>query len=299
MKWLATLLLASFAFQPWAVAQSRPAEAKKTYPYRGKIVSDEAQIYEQADFDSVVIAILPGGGTYDISKGLTNGAFYKIRFTEPGQPAKLGYIADSDIRPLFKTNNPNQKSASNNPKKKSSSKEPRRKKSFENTRYIGPQYAMVDFQEETMGAKPHENLGFVGMKISGPNVLLEGLIPMDLNLLFYSGAPSYYQKATGNGASGFIFLGNILLQTYWPLGPNALTYFGFGPMMKYSKFDVELRNSTTGKNQPFSLEDISVGATFDAGIGLRAGPVALRVDYQYFWEKQAYGGFSAAVQWGF
>lgn len=297
MRLIATFFVAFIVSMSWAGAQT-----KKPYPYRGKVVSEEAQVYDQPNFDAAVIGVVPGGATFDISKNLFGGAFYKIRITEPGQPSRLGYIADSDIRPNFKTATSNYKAAAGkNAKKKNQPEKPerKRKKSFENTRYVGPMFALIDYQEETMGAKPHENLGFYGLKISGPNVLLEGLIPMELNLMFHSGAPSYYEKATGNSASGFIFLGNILLQTYWPMGPNALTFFGFGPMMKYSKFDVELRDSGTGKNQPYSLEDISVGLSLNAGLGLRAGPVALRVDYQYFYEKQPYGGFSAAVQWGF
>ena len=277
---------------------------KKAYQYRGKTINEEAQVYEKADFDSTIIATLPADETFDISKALVNGAFYKIRISPPGEPSRLGFIADTDIKPLFKTAKAAESKAvgeepeKNDRKKSAKKRPPRKKKSFENTRYVGPVFALIDFQEDTMGQKLHENLGFVGLKVSGPNVLLEG-VPIDVNLLFYSGAPSYYKKATGNSASGFIFMGNILMQTYWPIGPNALTYFGFGPMMKYSKFDVELFDTTTSKNQPFSLEDISVGASFDVGLGFRAGPVALRVDYQYFWEKQMYGGFSGSLQWGF
>ena len=267
------------------------AQAAKSPAHRGKIVGEEVQIYQKPDFDSPVIATVEAGGIYDISNVTFNNAFYKIRL----KPGVLGYVADSDIKPLFKTTNVPSKDGKK-PKKKTVSK---RNKTFEFTRFGGLTYAMIDFMEETMGGKPHENLGFIGAKISGPNVLLDGLLPIDVNLLFYSGAPSYYKKATGLSADGFIFLADILFQTYWPQSQNTLTYFGFGPMFKYSKFDVAVHDNSTGKDQPFSAEDMSVGAAFGAGVGLRMGSLALRVDYQYFWEKQMYGGFSGALQWAF
>lgn len=275
------------------------AQTAKQSAYRGKIVSraenendgEAVQIYEKANFDSRVVGIAVLGQTYDISKNIFNHAFYKIRL----RPGLVGYIAESDIEPLFKNENRPTKN-SKKPKRKSNSK---RNKTFEYTRFGGLSYALIDFTEDTMGGKARQNLGFIGAKISGPNVLLDGLLPIDVNLMFYSGAPSYYEKATGHGASGFIFLGDILFQTYWPQGPRALTYFGFGPLFKYSKFDVEMRDSVTTKTQTYSLEDISLGVAFDLGVGFRLGSLALRVDYQYFWEKQMYGGFTGAIQWAF
>ncbi len=275
------------------------AQSKNTYPYQGQIMDDEVQVYEKSNFDSNVLGTVQAEQVFDISKTTVNG-FYKIRI----KPGVTGYVSDADVKPLFKAGEslpPNENKIKNKKSKKSknSAKGSGKKRSFEYTRFVGPQYAVIDYREETLGGKPHENLNSFGIKISGPNTLMEGLMPIDVNLIYYSGAPSYYSKSTGRSASGFMFLGDILFQTYWPQGKNVLTYFGFGPMMKYSKFDVELLDTTTSKYQPYSLEDISVGMSFDLGLALRIGTTAVRVDYQYFWEKQTYSGFTAAVQFPF
>lgn len=282
---------------------AQPGARSQSYVYRGKIISgselennpEQVQVYEKPNFDSVVVGMVRVGETYDISKNTFNNAFYKIRL----KPGVLGYIADTDIQPLFKVASGSANRPEKNGKKTKKKSASKRSKTFEFTRFGGLTYALVDFTEDTLGGKPHENLGFLGAKISGPNVLLEGLLPMELNLLFYSGAPSYYAKATGRAASGLIFLGNILFQSYWPQTPRVMTYFGFGPMFKYSKFDVEMKDSATTKYQSYSLEDMTLGAAFELGIAFRLGSAALRFDYQYFWEKQMYGGFTGALQWAF
>ena len=58
------------------------------------------------------------------------------------------------------------------PKKKAKEKNPSR--SFEYTRYVGLQYAYVDYQDETMGDRRREAMGFYGVKLSGPDLVIEG-----------------------------------------------------------------------------------------------------------------------------
>jgi len=268
----------------------------ENYPYQAEVISDEAEVFEKANFDSSIIATLSPGKVFYVSKGLYNGAFYKIRVKK----GMLGYIADSDVKPLFKTDFPKVTAAKK--KKKSSAPEeepPKKRRPFEFSRYIGAQYAQINFQEETMGGKPRENLGFFGVKMAGTDVAISGLIPTEVNFLLYPGAPGYYEKSTGHSASGWLFIADMLLETYFPQSRDSLIFFGFGPMMRYSKYDVELTDAGTGKNSAYSLEDIALGAAFNLGMAFRLGPVALRGEVNYYWEKQQYTGAGISAQFNF
>ncbi|PIS11009.1 MAG: hypothetical protein COT73_06235 [Bdellovibrio sp. CG10_big_fil_rev_8_21_14_0_10_47_8] len=283
----------------------------KTYPYRAQVIQEGAAVYQSADFDAPLVGTLRAGGTYDVSKGLANGAFYKIRV----KPGVLGYIADTDVKPLFKTDRAQKEAEKKNAqakKERDKVKQDREKKReeekaarekarnnrpFEFSRYGGLSYSMIQFQEETMNSQPKENLGFFGAKFSGSDLLISGLIPTEINLQMYSDAPSYYDKGTGRGASGWVFMGNGLFETYFPQGKGQLIYFGFGPMFRYSHFEVELNES--GKVTPYTLEDIALGAAFNLGAAFRFGKFALRGEFQYYWEKLQYSGWGLALQYQF
>ena len=72
----------------------------------------------------------------------------------------------------------------------------------------------------------------------GPNLLVDGLTVTEMNFCFYPNSPSYYSDATGKPSSGWIFLADTF-QMVVPHNKVTVTYFGFGPLFKYSKFDVQ------------------------------------------------------------
>ncbi len=307
MKFFAALVIGIFGFSSALWAQTKP------YPYRAQITGEETHIYEKADFDSRIIMTLTPGATYDVSQNIYGGAFYRIRI----RPGLLGYVSDADVKPLWKgtgagtsTNaaieNPPAKEkladAKVDPKKEKSKKKAKtdkRKRPFEYTQFVGLQYASIEYQEETMGDRRREASGFFGVKLSGPDLIVDGAFPTEVNFLYHAGAPSYYEKLTGNGADGWIFLMNFLWESYFPHGKNALTFLGFGPMFRYSKFNASITDSTTGKVTSYSLEDMGAGAVFNAGISVRIDQVALRGEAQYYWEKQPYWGAALALQMSF
>ena len=268
-------------FSSLAMAFAAPAPAGNSAS-RGFVLHDGAAVYQKADFDSSVIAYLQAGKIFEIS-GKTFGAFYRIRV----KPGMIGYIADSDIKSSRKKNQEAAAEAANAPAKK------KKKHPFGFTQYAGLEFAYVNYREDTMGIKPTASLTFVGAKLSGPNLVVSGAMTTDVNFLLSYGAPSYYSQTTGNSAAGWIFISDFLFVTNFPQGRNALLYSGFGPMLRYSKFDVQL-----GKAQ-YSLEDMALGAVFTAGLGLRAGRFALRSEIQYYWEKMQYYGGALALQMDF
>jgi len=279
------LFLFLFFFSSLSLAQ------QKAYQYRAGTLEDGVQVYKDANFDSPVIATLPGGKVYDVSAKIINGAFYRIRV----KPGMIGYVSDADVKPLF----PAAGGKQGGDKKSEFHIDKKKKRPFEFTRYAGFQYSLIEFTEDTMGDKRKDQLGFFGAKLSGPDLMVDGMFPTDVNFLFYYGAPDYYEKLSGNSTDGWILLMDFLWESYFPQGKNALTFVGFGPMFKFSRFNVSLTDPVTAKTTDYSLQDMSLGAVFNLGVALRWEPVALRGELQYYWEKQTYWGASLALQFPF
>jgi hypothetical protein len=260
-------------------------------PQKGRTLSMENAVYSSPSFDGKVIAVLPEGQIYSISNNLYAGAFYKIRVKDK----VTGYIADTDIKPLNKIKRDSEKKQAS----KKETEKPKKRRPFEFSRYVGPSYSLISFQEDTMGSVRKEDMSFYGAKLSGVDILIEGLLPTEINLMYAPKAPGYYEKITGVGASGWIFIADFLLQTFLPQGKDSLLFFGFGPMFRFSKFDVGARDSSTGVVTNYSMQDMTLGADFNLGYAFRVSTVAMRLEAKYFWEKKSYFGYGAALQFPF
>lgn len=250
------------------------------------VINDGALVYQNDDFDAPVISTLKKGAVYFISTG-KKGPFHKIRL----KPGSIGWVADTDVKagvhkiaaptkdktkpkPLFEVENPDSKV-----------------KPFYATRYRGLSYDSIYFTEETVGGSQAEYVPFVGVKFYGFDTLFDGEIYTEANILFAPAAPKYYEEITRRSAGGFIFLTNFLFQTPTPRGKNAMTFYGFGPMLKYSQFNLEVPDGARTLN--YSAVDMTVGAVFNFGLGFRISRVAMRIDAKYYWEKTQYYGFGA------
>ncbi|PWU21934.1 MAG: hypothetical protein C5B49_01845 [Bdellovibrio sp.] len=179
---------------------------------------------------------------------------------------------------------------------------PRPIHSVEKTDFWGIELASIRFREDTMGMRPSTAMTFLGYKATGPHIVVNGM-NTTFNALISLGPPRYYEQATGNSADGFILFLDFLMEYTVPATRNTMSFFGFGPLYKYSKFDVTLANVlVNGKfiNQSYSLEDMTLGAIFNAGLSHRLTPrFALRLEFEYYWEKLQYYGFSLTTQFAF
>lgn len=256
--------------------------------FKGEIINEGAIVYKSADFDSKQLGYLKKGTQYPISKKIY-GAFHRIRVGKT-----TGYVADIDVKPLnFK------RSLDKKIEKKIQAESEKTQRPFSLTRYVGFFLNQIQYQEETMGKNLSENLTFFGMKMSGPDVFVEGDMPTEINLLFFNGAPSYYEKYTGQYASGWMLLNNYMLLMNSPWSKSSMGYFGFGPLFRYSKFDLATKNASTGKITNYLAQDAALGVSFEAGAALKVGPTALRLEVQYHWEKYRYFAYGAALQFPF
>ena len=264
------VLLLTFLFPIFCWAQAQ----------RATVVNDGALVYEEPDFDAPVVDTLKRGSFHSISKS-TKGPFYKIRLKSGG----VGWIADTDIRKgevkLAKTK------AEKNAEKPVVEK---KRKPFFASRYRGPTIEYVNYTEDTLGAERSAGLMLFGVKFNGYDTVFDGDIYTEANIVFYSGAPAYYADYTRKNADGFIFMTNFIFQTVLPQSKSHMLFYGFGPMLKYSSFDLAVPNGTKTLN--YKASDMAVGAVFDLGLAFRIGPVSLRVDGKYYWEQTKYYGAS-------
>lgn len=290
---IATLALSTSAF-----AQVITGTAKQVS--RGQVITQDALVYKNPDFDSPVLTQLSKGKTFQISRK-TFGAFHQIKVDSK----TFGYISDVDVQPL----NFKREGAVRPPTKKEKPKDKdedsrkkaviKKRRSMEFTRYLGFMYSSINYKEETMGGVRAEALSFYGLKLAGPNVLIEGPFPTEMNVRFSSGAPTYYQKQTGQSAGGFLFTLDMQYQTVGALSKDWIRYFGFGPYFRYSKFDLSLKDPVTNKVISYNADDMALGAIFTLGTGFRMGSFALRPEFSYIWEKQHYYAISLAAQFEF
>lgn len=260
---------------------------------KAKVINEGAMVYKDADFDAEVLTQLKAGGIYDISLK-TKGPFYKIRL----KPGVTGWIADTDIRVGKGTAKNASKKDKNAEKKeeKNNFLEKKRQRSFYASRYRGPVLSYLTYNENTMGQLRTQNMPFYGFKVEGPNTMFTGDFRTDAEFLFHFGAPNYYEKATGFPASGWIFLTDFIFETAYPQSKWHMLTFGFGPMFKYSHYQVTLLENN--KQISYSLDDMDVGAVFDGGLAFRiADTYALRFNVKYYWEKTKY--WAGSLTFGF
>jgi hypothetical protein len=247
-------------------SSSASKNLKKIEFIKVQVVSDTAAVYKKPNFDSEILGELDGGKVITVSKQKIGGVFHLIQLPK----GKRAYIAETDLSTFYRDQ-----------AKRNSIK---REVPFIASRFRGLSYSLLQFTEDTMATKASQSLGFLGLKLSGPGVMWDG-VPTEVDFMYYGQAPKYYAKATGRNASGFIFISDFLFTTPMSQGKNYLNYFGFGPMFKFSHFDVTLNNTA------YALEDMQLGAVFNFGLAFRISSFSYRTEIKYHWERVHYWGW--------
>lgn len=267
---------------------------------KATVTGANAAIYRSPDFSSPVLGRVKAGSQYIISTK-TFGLFYQIKI----RPGLTGYIAESD---LSIANRPMNKKPEAKPKNETIAKKPEDKshleqrRTFKMTNFWGVSFGLLRYREDTMGMKPTDNLAMLGINMSGPNIVIDGY-PTAFNFMISLAPPKYYGDATGDSVSGFMINTNFLLQYLFPSSRNTMSFFGFGPMFKYSRWSVvgwaprASDGAVLRANQ--NLDDMALGVVFNAGFSLRMNNFALRTEFDYYWEKMQYYGINLSGQFAF
>lgn len=276
------------------------------------IVAEEGTVFNEPSFDGEVIATLPEGAEVLVSIK-KKGIFHRVRV----KPGVMGWISEAEIQVKGRGQGRDQEanggdearakppaaggededfdSVLGSAKTKTSG---RRVRPIEERRFLGPTFEIVQFLEDTMGAVRKSSLSMLGLRWSGPNTMMSGLISMDSQLLFLSGAPAHYEEATKAPASGFLMMGSTIFLTEIPTSNDTMAFYGFGPMFRLNRYEATLLNDpSAGQKRTYALEDLVLGAVFQVGAVIGFSPVALRLDGRYYWEIQRYTSFSLGLQW--
>ena len=267
------------------------------------IVTDEAVVFAQPDFESPEIAHLSTGDKVEVSKrkfpgAHKMGAFNRIKLAN----GKIGFISDAEFKtnkPVTTLEKPVVENSDETDETESKAKNGKKSKirPFAVTKYRGFSIDYVGYKEQTMGIQPMANVVMYGFKMVGPNLLVEGDMVTELNVELLPGVPPFYQEATGHGVNGWMLHTDMLFESVFTSTPNIVTYAGFGPMFKYDNYNVLL--TTNGKTNAYDLEDMIFGAVFEVGFGVRFGKTCLRTEFKYDWEKTQYWGLATSLLFQF
>lgn len=274
----------------------------KSRNLKALVTVEEAFVYEKPDFDSQIVGAAKNGQVYEVSQG-KKGAFHKIRL----KPGFVGWISEIDFKVITASEALEIKKSASVRKKKSVSKnlspdeksegtKIKRQKAFNETPMWGPMIHWASFTENTMGAKRSDSVLFFGAKMSGPGTLFLDDTYTDASVGLSWGAPGYYKKVTQRSAEGWIFLADYLYIIDFPQSSKLMSFFGLGPMFRYSHFSVSQQQSGTTADLSYSLDDMTLGAVASGGIAYRISHYAIRLDGKYHWEKQQYFGAGLTFQ---
>jgi hypothetical protein len=293
---LAFTCLLAFLFGPnftlQANAQNIIAEIVGEFPY----------VYTHPDFDAPVIANLKPGAFYYVSKQKFPMGFHKIQISK----AQTGFISSSEIKIVSAQYVQQRKKGGAAPLdslEESVEKEQNKKaphgKPIAAARYHGLIVEAQNFTEDTMSKTRNEAITFFGYRVVGNNTIFSGEMSTDLSLLFHSGAPKYYQEITGYPASGMMFNGHFTFDTLIPLSHSVLASYGFGPMFRYSHFEVNLRNPYGLGADYYALDDLTLGALLRLGAGFKWRSFSMRADIKYYIEAKQYLGLNLSTLFEF
>ncbi|MBL7687904.1 MAG: SH3 domain-containing protein [Bdellovibrionaceae bacterium] len=264
----------------------------------GVVIAEEAQVYADADLDSEVIGVVPGGTKLTLSKG-TRGEYAKFRKTRI--KGKIGWISSLDVKTEDEIKKLKAKAKAKSKGKPRSSKGPfaDEEKSPERdeaggelfvfTRSVGLAVGMADYKESINGGDYSANLLTYGLKLTGTDVLLGGAL-MDVNILFHYGAPEYYDRLSVTKPTGFISWMDFNLLLPVMMREDSLIGIGLGPLLVLSNM------SASDSNQTYSMWALNAGVTAEVTAGVRFGEVALRLDGKYWFERQTYRQLQIALQ---
>lgn len=255
---------------------------------KGRVIVDRAAVYADSDFDAKILGYTSKGRIF-LMLPQTFGAFHRIEIRK----GQYGYVPDTEIRPLVPPKASGRKKGESKAAEKEKKDPPKKKLPFTEAAFRGLTASLINFRENTMGLRPTDAMVFYGFKFSGKDMIMEGS-EGSLNVDFAPSAPAYYEQATGYPASGYILLLSGLIENTAPHGKNTMTFWGFGPMFKYSKFNTSMKVGANKEN--YSMDNMHLGAAFNLGVAQRLGDFALRAEARYFWEDLQYLGFSVALQ---
>jgi hypothetical protein len=257
------------------------------------VKTDNAIIYEAADFDSGALMYLPVGQKIRISKSTTGSYFKFFRVKVSGN--KIGYITSIDVLVQSEREARNSARAAGKNSKARKGQQQRSQdkyppvKEFMQTKYLGIFGGLLNYKENIPGVNANESLVIYGFKLTGPKTIID--LPTDLTFTLHYGAPTYYNSFSNVKASGFVLISDFLLLFPFLERRQSAFHFGFGPLIDYSNFQFGTPSGIANSS------DLSIGLAAALGFGVKLGlNWAARGEYKILWERANYSAYQLAIQ---
>lgn len=261
--------------------------------YKARVLNPDTDVYGAADFDSTVIGTIDPDQSFLVSKK-PYGPFYKIKLKD----GTIGYIPDTDlnIEGLGTVKEVPFRGDETLPKNKKSKNFVDAEEQAEddtenpNINYKGVSFYLINFREDTMGAKQVSDLPAYGFRFQP----MEGNFQSGLayDVMVATKPPDYYKEKTGANTSGGVIWGSAGISNVSALNSNTSLRYGAGPFLRYSYFTIS--DAPSRPQSSYNLQDLTAGLDFQFGVMLHSRYVTLDLGIRYFWDKESYGGFGAA-----
>jgi hypothetical protein len=258
------------------------------------VKTDSAIVYANANFESQALTYLSAGKKVRISRKIYGDyfKFYKIKVSAK----QIGYIATIDVTTEAQSKKDRSQEAAADRERRKQDRDDEeherrsKRESVWETRYAGILIGRTNFKESIAGVAAAANVTTYGVKITGPDLLIEGPV-MDLNFAFHYGAPDYYNGISTTSSTGYLFLIDTSLMVPLAQGFDWAGYFSVGPFLKYSDFKM-----TSAVAGGIDAAELSLGAAFGVGGVYRYKKLAARVEYKYYLERSSYSTVQLAFQ---
>lgn len=265
------------------------------------VIADESVVYSAPSFDAPPIGGFRRGQIVFTSRRTfgSDVTFFRVRLGN-----RLGYIVTIDVdrrevsvqraqrraevqrkraeqRDERKTGTVQKKPANSPPSKPT---EP-----YVFTRYFGVSVGSTLFREEIPGLEAQDRLTTLGLKLTGPDVIIKGPL-VDFNLAFSQRPPAYYEPASVVPPTGVVVLSDLLLLAPYRAQDNWAFYGGLGPHL--SLVSVRL----VGTDRVRSVTALNLGIALYLGIGGRWGKWSARFEAKQIYERRGYQTVLLAIQ---
>lgn len=256
------------------------------------VSQDGAMVYQAPNFDANVLSYLSAGDKLTLLSSKRFSEYFLLIKTSKGVK---GYISSVDVVGGVVKKAKGKKKVTKS-KSEETSRPKRPVRDMDSSAYFGLGVERIEFREKTGGDFHKEFVSATALRFLGPDFLMSGDLQTEMNVALYTKTPEYYYDITGQASgSGLLLLMDFLAITPFDLTDSSMTYFGFGPLVRHSSFNVQ--TSVAGKSSSYNLTNINLGFAFEIGYMYRISRVALRFDWKYYWEKMQHNGIGLSLMY--
>lgn len=247
-----------------------------------KIIGEEVEIYEAADFDSEIIDQVNKGESYKISSK-PYGAFYRIKL----KSGKVGYIVDYELD--IEGRGPmREKDLDEMELKEALAAKPladldaqtkEEEQQVFGRDYQGPILLLYNYHEDTMGGEQIDELVALGYR---------SIKTLSWSIAGTTQVPKYYTKGPGNSATGIQLWGDFGISSeIAKFETTALRFSGnlFGHLSL-----IDLKTPLDSYN----MQDLTAGLNLELSLLKSFRSSALDFSVKYYFDKSNYAALGLA-----